>query len=161
MIGLGSNLGDPIQQIIDARSALLALECVSSGRCSSLYLSSPVGYSEQANFINCVVEVQADAPAHRLLEEMQEIETAMGRRRVSGNQNAPRLIDLDLLLYDDQAINTEQLIVPHPRMHERLFVLVPLHELRPEISLNGRGSLTDVITALRSSSDQVLHCVRV
>lgn len=157
MIGMGANLGDPIQQIVDARDSLLALESSVSGRCSSLYLSSPVGYSDQPNFVNCVFELQTNAPAQTLLQALQTIETALGRRRMLSNQNAPRVIDLDLLLYGDQSIDTEQLIVPHPRLHERLFVLAPLCELQPELWLDGRGRVAHVINQISSSTDQVLN----
>lgn len=161
MIGLGANLNDPIQQILDARAALFSLEHVEGGRSSSLYLSSPVGYSEQPNFINAVVELQTTVSADCLLQDIQTIEASIGRQRVLGNQNAPRVIDLDLLLYNQDTINSDSLIVPHPRMHERLFVLVPMHELQPTMSLEGRGSLSEMIAALSSSTDQVLHRLRV
>lgn len=128
-LGLGANLGDPIEQIISARHALLSLGGISKGRCSSFYMSSPVGYDDQPYFINCVLELETCMTAIELLDLMQRIESNLGRTRVAGYQNAPRLIDIDLLLYGEQTINTERLIVPHPRMAERLFVLKPLLEL--------------------------------
>lgn len=128
-LGLGGNLGDPIEQIISARSALFGLPTVLGGRCSSFYSSSPVGYDDQPDFINCVVELKVTSSAMELLDSMQHIESHLGRRRVSNNQNAPRLIDIDLLLFADQTIESERLSVPHPRMKERLFVLRPLLEL--------------------------------
>lgn len=128
-LGLGGNLGDPIEQIISAQSILLALPGVTSGRRSSFYSSSPVGYDQQPDFINCVIELQVTLTAIELLDCMQAIEINLGRQRVANNQNAPRLIDLDLLLFGQQFIDTERLVVPHPRMTERLFVLEPLMEL--------------------------------
>jgi 2-amino-4-hydroxy-6-hydroxymethyldihydropteridine diphosphokinase len=128
-LGLGANLGDPIQQMVDAREALLGLESTLRLRCSNFYLSSPVGYEAQADFINCVVELETNIGALELLDDMQSIENAIGRHRVADNQNAPRVIDIDLLLFGDQAINEERLQVPHPRMKNRLFVLKPLLEL--------------------------------
>lgn len=128
-LGLGANLGDPIQQIVDARRCLLCLSGTEALRSSSLYVSSPVGYSEQPNFINCVVALETHDDAHILLDDMQSIEKRLGRVRDASNQNAPRMIDIDLLLYGETQINDPRLIVPHPRMQERLFVLEPLHEL--------------------------------
>jgi len=129
-LGLGANLGDPIQQLIDAREALMCLSATKSLRTSSFYLSSPVGFAEQADFINCVVELTTSDTPIALLDDMQSIENMLGRQRVIGNQNSPRLIDIDLLLYGEQQIDTERLKVPHPRMKSRLFVLKPLLELK-------------------------------
>jgi len=157
MIGMGANLGDPVQQIVDARVSLLALKHVHGGKCSSLYLSSPVGYSEQPDFVNCVMALNTQASPHRLLADMQAIETDLGRLRVADNQDAPRLIDLDLLLFGDHVISTERLQLPHPRMHERLFVLAPLDELQPNLRLNELGKVCDLISDIAAHSDQVLY----
>jgi len=128
-LGLGANLGDPIQQIVDARESLRQLDSTRSLRCSSMYVSSPVGYDSQPDFINCVVELETTCSAIELLDRMQGIEHTLGRQRVIGNQNAPRLIDIDMLLFGDQTINEPRLTVPHPRMANRLFVIKPLLEL--------------------------------
>lgn len=128
-LGLGANLGDPIQKMLDAIAALRALSSTRSLRYSSFYVSSPVGYRDQADFINCVIELETQCAPIELLDVMQSIENILGRRRVIDNQNAPRLIDIDLLLYGDQVIDVARLIVPHPRMKNRLFVIKPLLEL--------------------------------
>ena len=128
-LGLGANLGDPIQQMLDAMVALRNLSSTKSLRSSSFYLSSPVGYSDQADFINCVIEITTRCSALELLDASQLIEKKLGRERVIGNQNAPRLIDIDLLLYGDHQIVSERLVVPHPRIESRLFVIKPLLEL--------------------------------
>lgn len=128
-LGLGANLGDPIQQLVDARLALETLPSSVGLRCSSFYASSPVGYDDQPDFINCVIELHTNAEPLDLLDAMQNIENNLGRERFCGNQNAPRLIDIDLLLFGDRKIDDSRLIVPHPRMDERLFVLKPLLEL--------------------------------
>ena len=128
-LGLGANLGDPIEQIISAYNELAEIQGIRCRRHSKFYMSSPVGYDDQPNFINCVLEVETQLSAIDLLDAAQEIELRLGRLRVAGNQNAPRVIDIDLLLYDDQQINTNRLTIPHPRMTERLFVLCPLLEL--------------------------------
>jgi len=128
-LGLGANLGDPIQQLIDAREAIRRVPEIEALRCSSFYSSSPVGYDAQPDFINCVIELRTRAAPCELLDHMQLIESKLGRERVIDNQNAPRLIDIDLLLYGDEQIDCERLIVPHPRMKTRLFVIEPLLEL--------------------------------
>ena len=135
-------MGDPIQQIIDAREALYCLSSSHNGRCSSLYLSSPVGYSEQPNFVNCVLELESTLDAHSLYAYMHDIENSLGRVRDQGNQNAARLIDLDLLLFGEQVIADEVLSVPHPRIGERLFVLQPLSELGQEFVHSSSADFT-------------------
>jgi len=134
-LGLGANLGDPVQQIIDARVKLISLKCVHAWTCSSMYLSSPVGYADQANFINCVLALDIDNEliAEEFFAHVQKIETDLGRVRDSGNQNAPRKIDIDVLLFADQVINLKKLLIPHPRMAQRLFVIEPLNELGVDI----------------------------
>jgi len=153
-LGLGANLGDPIQQLLDARSALFGLEGNVHGRCSSFYQSTPVGYEQQADFINCVVELQTELSAIELLNAAQNIELNLGRKRVKGNQNAPRIIDIDLLLFGSQTIETKRLSIPHPRMHQRLFVLRPLLELIEMSTYRFFLENSDF-------SDQVVHRLRV
>ena len=128
-IGLGSNMGDPIEHVLAARTAIGALPQVRSIRTSSMYSSSPVGYLAQADFINCVLELECAGSIRSLFDDLQSIELSLGRVRDQSNQNAPRTIDIDLLLFGDESVNQPDLIVPHPRMHQRLFVLLPLQEL--------------------------------
>jgi len=144
-IGVGANLGDAIQQIVDARKALERLSEITSVRSSLLYSSTPIGYDNQPDFINAVFEVVTIAQAHTLFRYMQNIETSLGRQRDPNNQNAPRTIDLDLLLFADQVIDDEHLTVPHPRMAQRLFVLQPLAELAPDLAFvqNATPDLVD------------------
>ena len=144
-LGLGGNLADPIGQIVDARLKLIQLECVSAWQCSSMYLSSPVGYSDQPDFINCVLSLDVDIGAKQLFAQIQLIEIDIGRIRFADNQNAPRKIDIDLLLFDDEVLNTPELIVPHPRMTQRLFVLEPLRELGVEIERDESTDFTQQI----------------
>ncbi|MEM6379288.1 MAG: 2-amino-4-hydroxy-6-hydroxymethyldihydropteridine diphosphokinase [Bacteroidota bacterium] len=128
-LGLGANLGDPIEQMIHTYSHLSRWEHGLSLRRSQFYLSPPMGYSDQPDFINCVVEMYTSATALELLDFTSGIETNMGRLRDPSNQNAPRLLDIDILLFGDQALQTPNLTIPHPRMTQRLFVLLPLLEL--------------------------------
>ena len=128
-IGLGSNLGDPLEQLLKARRLLFSCQEVIDARSSSIYVSSPVGYVEQPDFANCVLELTVSCSYRDLFEQMQLIEGDMGRKRDPDNRNAPRVIDIDLLLFGSQLITEPDLIVPHPRISQRLFVLLPLAEL--------------------------------
>ncbi|NND00364.1 MAG: 2-amino-4-hydroxy-6-hydroxymethyldihydropteridine diphosphokinase [Gammaproteobacteria bacterium] len=144
-IGLGSNLGDRIQNLIDAQRELNYLPETISLKSSSFFLSSPVGYSDQPDFINSVLELNFAGEAASLFTAMQKIESLIGRIRDPGNRNAPRIIDLDLLLFGDLRCNSNWLTIPHPRLAQRLFVLLPLMELNPELDLPDWGKLTTVI----------------
>lgn len=128
-IGLGANLGDPRSTVLAAMDAIAALEGVQLTAKSSLYGSAPVD-AGGGDYVNAVVRVQTPLEPHALLAAMHGIEQAAGRERPY--RNAPRTLDLDLLLYADQVINDAQLTVPHPRMGERAFVLRPLAEIAPE-----------------------------
>lgn len=135
LVGLGANLpspehGEPAATI---KAALAALdgEAVAVKRCSRLYRSAPVPRSDQPWFVNAVAEVTSDLPADRLLDRLHEIEAAFGR--VRRERNAPRVIDLDLLAYHDLVSGPgEAVVLPHPRLAERAFVLLPLAELAPD-----------------------------
>ena len=127
-IGLGSNLGDRVGNLQRALELLGAAEGVSVEEVSSFIETDPVGGpAGQGRFINAAAELRTDLSPRRLLRLLLALEERMGRRRTE--RWGPRIIDLDLLLYDDSIIATEELVVPHPRMHERLFVLVPLAEI--------------------------------
>jgi 2-amino-4-hydroxy-6-hydroxymethyldihydropteridine diphosphokinase len=136
-VGLGANLGEPRTQVQQAFGELGAIAHTRLVRVSSLYRSAPVGYAEQPPFVNAVAEIDTDLTPERLLAELQAIEGRHGRRR--SFPNAPRTLDLDLLLFGDAIIRSERLEVPHPRMHERAFVLVPLLEIAPHALIPGRG----------------------
>ena len=128
-IGLGANLGDRTAALRQAVQALTALPGTCVLRTSSLYRSAPVD-AGGPDYLNAVAEIATTLDAHALLAALQAIEQAAGRERPY--RNAPRTLDLDILLYGNQCIATPQLTVPHPRMHERAFVLLPLAELAPE-----------------------------
>src|SRR5882672_6540950 len=136
-IGLGANLGDPEAQVRRTLSALAGLPGTRLVAVSSLYRSAPVGYTVQPDFVNAVAEIETALGARALLEALLAMETRFGRRREF--PNAPRTLDLDLLLYGDRVIAEPGLIVPHPRMHERAFVLAPLAEIAPDIAIPGKG----------------------
>jgi 2-amino-4-hydroxy-6-hydroxymethyldihydropteridine diphosphokinase len=137
-VGLGANLGDPRSQVQQAFLELDAIPHTRLVRTSSLYRSEPVGYAEQPQFVNAVAQVETGLPAERLLAELQAIEARHGRSRSFAN--APRTLDLDLLLFGNAVIDSKELKVPHPRMHERAFVLLPLLEIAPRAAIPGRGA---------------------
>ena len=137
-IGLGANLGEPQRQVQRAFRELDAIPHTRVVRTSSLYRSAPLGYAEQPSFVNAVAQVETGLPAERLLGELQVIEAAHGRRRSFAN--APRTLDLDLLLFGNAILDVPGLQVPHPRMHERAFVLLPLVEIAGNVAIPGRGT---------------------
>ena len=142
-IGVGSNLADPLEQV---RQALMELESIPGTRVtarSSLYRTSPVGYLEQPDFINAVASVQTTLKPQALLAALLAIENRHGRRRAM--RNAPRTLDLDLLLYGEEVFDQDGLTLPHPRLHERAFVLAPLAEIAPEAVVPGMGRLQDLL----------------
>jgi len=143
-IGLGSNQGNAIRNLCNAVDALGKLPGVRLVSCSSLYRSAPVGYLEQPEFVNAVCRIDTDLPAPALLERLQTLEHNAGRRR-DGVRWGPRVLDLDILLYGDAVLATDSLVVPHPRMHERAFVLYPLQEIAPELRIPGIGSLDELV----------------
>lgn len=129
-IGLGANLGDRQAALRTALSAMGALPGICVQRVSSLYGSAPME-AGGPDYLNAVVQLCTTLAPHALLAQLQAIEQAGGRERPY--RNAPRTIDLDILLFGDQVICTPTLIVPHPRLHERAFALRPLAELAPEL----------------------------
>ncbi len=144
-VGVGSNLDEPAEQV---RSALKELDQIPDSRCactSSLYVSSPLGPLEQPDFINAVAVVETGLPVETLLEQLQAVEGAHGRRR-DGTRWGPRTLDLDILLYGNLRSNSPGLVLPHPGLHKRNFVLYPLLEIAaPDLHIPGRGSLGELV----------------
>ncbi len=145
-VGLGSNVDGPIARVRSAVQALGALPDTALERCSSLYRSLPVGRTDQPDFINAVCRLATRMSPEDLLDGLLAIERAHGRIR-GAEQGGPRTLDLDLLLYDDTVCDGVGLVLPHPRLHERAFVLYPLLELDPEIAIPGRGRASDLAAA--------------
>jgi 2-amino-4-hydroxy-6-hydroxymethyldihydropteridine diphosphokinase len=133
-IGIGSNLEDPRAQVLQAFTELDRLPHTRVVKKSSLYRTAPIGHADQPDFINAVAQLETGLPAERLLAELQEVEARHGRAR--SFPNAPRTLDLDVLLYGNAEIRSATLTVPHPRMHERAFVLKPLLEISPQLGFN-------------------------
>ena len=137
-IGLGSNQGEPATQLRQALRAVTQVDGITLINSSAFYRTRPWGRTRQGDFVNAVAEISTRLAAGHLLECLQGIERHLGR---SADQPrwGPRPIDLDLLLYGSEVINSTGLTVPHPRMHQRLFVLVPLLEISPGIEIPGLG----------------------
>jgi len=128
-LGLGSNLGEREENLCRALT-LLSLK-VNPEEVSSTYETEPVGYKEQPLFLNLVCRITTDLPPEELFHLAKEIETSMGR--APSFPNAPRIIDIDILFYDTRIMETQNLTIPHPRLHDRAFVLIPLAEIAPDL----------------------------
>jgi 2-amino-4-hydroxy-6-hydroxymethyldihydropteridine diphosphokinase len=136
-VGIGSNLQDPAAQVKSALAELARIPRSRVLKSSSLYRTAPVGFSDQPQFINAVASLETALQPLELLGELQRIENLHGRQR--SFKDAPRSLDLDLLLFDDQVIDRAELKIPHPRMHQRAFVLKPLLEIAPGLAIPGIG----------------------
>lgn len=145
LIALGSNLQQPEVQVSRAIAVLANTPGLTLLQASSLFATAPVGYDNQPDFINAVVQMSAEMPAPQLMQLLLEIEQVFGRERPF--PNAPRILDLDLLDYDGQQLDTPLLTLPHPRMHERGFVVVPLAEIVPDFMLASEKTVVEWLTA--------------
>jgi len=150
-VAFGANLGDPVSAYHHALDAIGRLPGTTVVRRSSLYRTDPIGVRGQPDYINAVVELATAMPAEDLLNALIKIEITAGRTRQS--HRAPRTLDLDLLLYADAVIDTPKLQVPHPRMHRRAFVLVPLAEIAPDAEIPGHGRVSALLPRV---SDQLV-----
>ncbi len=160
-VAFGSNLDNPVSQLRRAADAVKALREVSEFCGSSLYCSPAMGGPAQGDYCNAVARLRWDGDAHSLLSALLKIEAAAGRERCDDERNAPRTLDLDLLLFADQQLDRPQLQVPHPRMTQRAFVLIPMAELQPELELPGLGPLQELLPAVREQYLQRLPIPRL
>jgi 2-amino-4-hydroxy-6-hydroxymethyldihydropteridine diphosphokinase len=149
-VGLGSNLGDREGMLRRAVEAVSELPETEVSRVSTLRDTEPVGIVDQPRFLNGVVEIETELSPRELLEGLLAIERSLGRVRSGMPPGGPRTIDLDLLLYGDVRIAEPGLEVPHPRLHERRFVLEPLAEVDPALEVPGRGLVEALLAELDS-----------
>jgi len=149
-IALGSNLEDPMRQLRDGLAALAALPGTRLIASSSFYRSAPVGYRDQPDFVNAVAAIETPLDPHALLGALLRIERDHGR--VRDFPNAPRTLDLDIVAYGNLSLAEAGLTIPHPRAHERAFVVVPLAEIAPEIELPGRGRARELLSRVDAGS---------
>lgn len=153
-VALGANLENPAAQI---RRAMKELEQIADTRVtaqSSLYRTAPVGFLDQPDFVNAVARLETRLSPRALLEALLAIENLHGRRRAL--PNAPRTLDLDLLLYGNIVIDEPGLQVPHPRLHQRGFVLVPLAEIAADAMVPGRGRVSELLKLVECGGVEVL-----
>jgi 2-amino-4-hydroxy-6-hydroxymethyldihydropteridine diphosphokinase len=140
---LGSNLQDPAANVRAGFEELAMLPDTRLARVSSLYRSAPVGYLDQPDFTNAVAQIETALPPRALLDQLLAIERRYGR--VRDFANAPRTLDLDILLYGECIVQQPALTIPHPRMHERAFVLIPLAEIAQDAVIPGRGRVSELV----------------
>lgn len=149
-VALGSNLEDPQRQLRSGLESLAALPATRLLRASSFYRSAPVGYADQPDFVNAVAAIETGLSPRGLLDALLAVERRHGRVREF--LNAPRTLDLDIVAYGDRTIDEPGLAVPHPRMHERAFVMVPLAEIAPDAAIPGRGSVRELAARVDAAS---------
>ena len=143
-IGLGANLNNPRQQLLQAIETLSLLPACTCLTVSSLYRSKPMGPQNQPDYVNAVMSMETSLSPLELLEGLQSVEQQQGR--VRGDERwGPRTLDLDMLMYGDEVIDELHLKIPHPGLHERSFVLYPLHEIAPTLDIPGHGALKQLL----------------
>ncbi|GAC16643.1 2-amino-4-hydroxy-6-hydroxymethyldihydropteridine diphosphokinase [Aliiglaciecola lipolytica] len=143
-IGLGSNLSDPVNQLQQALSAIHLLENTEVKQCSALYASKPMGPQEQPDYVNAVAQIETQLSPTDLLVNLQQIEAKHGRER-KAERWGPRTLDLDIILFGNEQIQSDDLIVPHYGMKVREFVLYPLHEIAPDLVLPCGNTLVSIL----------------
>lgn len=148
-VALGSNLCDPRAQVERGFDALAGLPLTVLRARSRLYRTPPWGIPDQPDFVNAVARLETSLPPRELLDALQGVETRAGR--VRGARYGPRTLDLDLLLYGDVELHEPGLVIPHPRLHERAFVLRPLADVAPELEVPGRGRVADLLARVDAS----------
>lgn len=155
-VGLGANLGDAAATVLAAAQRLAALPDSQWRGLSRLYRTPAWGVEAQPDFINAVAAVSTSMPAPALLERLLQIEREFGRDRSREQRWGPRTLDLDLLLYGDRVLDVPGLQLPHPRLHERAFALVPLLDLDADAWIPGQGHARDAVSVLDRSNIQPL-----
>lgn len=146
-LGLGSNLQGPAAQLQAALDNLAHMDGIELLKVSGFYRTPPWGDEQQDDFVNAVAQIETSLAPVPLLRALQSVENDMGRTR-SGRRWGPRVIDIDLLVYGDLQLRTEELELPHPRMHERAFVLVPICDLDAGLRIPGRGVASELLRKL-------------
>ncbi len=142
-IALGSNMGNKSKNISDAHKLMAEIEGLQIGKHSSLYITAPWGKTDQEEFVNQVIEIETELSPLVLLHALQAVEIKLGRLR--NEKWGPRIIDLDIILYGEEIIQLKELIVPHPYLYERLFVLIPLQEIEPDLIFPDGSKIEEVL----------------
>ena len=155
-VGLGGNLGDVEETLLDALMALDMIPQTTQRAHSRFYRNPAWGKTNQPDFLNAVAELHTRLAPRVLLERLLAIEERFGRVRSEGEKWGPRELDLDLLVYGEESLDEPGLHLPHPYLHERAFVLVPLAEIAPDLLIPGRGKVRDLLAAVDSSTVEAL-----
>lgn len=158
-LGLGSNLGQRKKNIQKAIGRIKKIKDVKIKKSSALYETEPVGYKKQPWFINAAIEIETELPPAKLLQNLREIEKKLGRQNSHSRirRGGPRIIDLDLLFYGKEIIRKKNLSIPHPRLSERKFVLIPLNEINPRIyHPKLKKTVHQLLNDLKNNPDQVI-----
>jgi 2-amino-4-hydroxy-6-hydroxymethyldihydropteridine diphosphokinase len=145
-VALGSNLAEPVMQLRKGLHHLAKLPLSKIEKVSRFYRNPPIGFKDQPEFVNAVAKLSTNLSAHELMDALEKIEEQQGRTRTT--LNGPRTLDLDLLLYGTETITTARLMVPHPRMRERAFVIYPLFEIEPTLCLPCGTAITSLLLTL-------------
>lgn len=156
ILGLGSNLGDRQSYLRQARTLLDQHQCITVEQVSSIYETEPVGVKDQPNFLNAIVSIKTTLTPEELLDACMAIEQKLGRIR--DKRWGPRTIDIDILIYNDIEVSLERLVIPHPRLAERRFVLLPLQELMGEKPLLCSITVLDLLATTKDNSNVHLYC---
>lgn len=154
-IGLGSNLADPVQQILTALDELCSIPQSQPVARSALYRSAPMGPRDQPDYINAVAAIDTRLNAKHLLDYLQDIEQRHGRVR-DGERWGARTLDLDILMYGSEISSDPDLTLPHPGAHERVFVLAPLFSIAPQAEIPGKGRVVDLLHACGSQRIEIV-----
>ena len=155
-VGLGGNVGDVETTLVDALMALDMIPQTTQRAHSRFYRNPAWGKTDQPDFLNAVAELQTRLTPRVLLEQLLAIEERFGRVRSEGEKWGPRELDLDLLVYGEESLDEPGLHLPHPHLHERAFVLVPLAEIAADLVIPGRGKVSDLLAAVDSSAIEAL-----
>jgi 2-amino-4-hydroxy-6-hydroxymethyldihydropteridine diphosphokinase len=155
-VGLGGNLGDVEETLLDALMALDMIPQTTQRAHSRFYRNPAWGKTNQPDFVNAVAELHTRLAPRVLLDRLLAIEERFGRVRSEGEKWGPRELDLDLLVYGEESLDEPGLHLPHPYLHERAFVLVPLAEIAPDLLIPGRGKVRDLLAVVDSSAVEAL-----
>lgn len=156
-VGLGGNIGDVETTLTEAMWAIDSLPQTSVRSQSKLYRSPPWGFTEQPEFLNAVVEIQTRLAPRVLLNFLLDVETRFGRDRSTGEKWGPRELDLDLLVFGEEVIDEPGMHLPHPHLHERAFVLLPLAEIAPKLEIPGMGRVSDLLAAIEATGIEAIE----
>lgn len=155
-VGLGGNVGDVEATLVDAFMALDMIPQTTMRRHSKLYRTPAWGRTDQPDFLNAVAELQTRLAPNVLLKHLLAIEERFGRVRSDGEKWGPRILDLDMLAYGEESVDEPGLHLPHPHLHERAFVLVPLAEIAADLEIPGQGKVRELLAAVDSSAIEAL-----